>query len=489
MNTNFHNNAEDFRALVERVLNGEATSGDLKRFNEALASDKAARRCYMEMQMFDAALRDEVNAASGERLEASGEAIVFEQEPPATSADSSNEKPSSRWAFKYYALAAMLALAAVMAVLFTTKAGVFEVVFVDGVERGDFSPSSKWISAGDQIVLPEGGVVEFKSEDNRFALKGPAELLVGARDRLSLTKGSIWAELEGDPVRISVPNGEIVDIGTILGVFVDEKTGTRLDVFDGKARMTSAQDVARSKVISAGQSLMVEGLDWRPLVGVADMGFYVTTAPKRLGLNFIEREEEAVIINSTRPYSAKWQNVTGSHGSHQLANSPVRATWAGGHTFGRGKSDTPEDAILNGGLTTKAWRPVEVKAAQSYGFRIPGTSEQGAVVQLSNLGAWLKSSQADKYRLTLFCNVVRRTDGPYSPIRIYEDATMSGSPIHQWNPESENIDTFIRKDRGPGREYYIKEIEYDFSGDSLVIHVPSGAERTHLSAIMLTLVE
>jgi hypothetical protein len=259
-----------------------------------------------------------------------------------------------------------------------------------------------------------------------------------------------------------------------------------LDVFDGKAKMASAQDAMRSQILTAGESLLLEGLDWHPLLGLADTRFYATTRPKRLGINFINREEEAAFIQSLRPYSAMWQSVHQRHGRTQLAESPVQVAWVGAHAWGSGGGDTPDEAILNGGLTTKRWRPSEVQAAQSYGFQ--GLSG-GAVVRFSNLSEWLETSGANAYRLTLFCNVVKTPDMSFSPIRIYGDATMSGRPIHQWNPQSENLKNLIRRDRGPGKEYYIKEIDVTFSEDSFVVYFPSSVERTHISAVMLTLVE
>jgi len=486
MNNNFHNDA-DFRALVERVLDGEASSEDLKLLNETLATDESARRCYVEMQMFDSALHDELNAGEGEGMESSAEAIEFEPQSAVDEASASKGGVSRQWAFKYYAVAAMLAAAAIMAVLLTGKDEVFEVVSVAGVQKADSFTTAKWISKGEKIELPEGAVLEFKSEDgNRFALKGPAELRVESGERLSLTRGSLWAELEGEPIRISVPNGEITDIGTILGVFVDEMAKTRLDVFDGQARMASAKNDNRKQVIAAGQSLLLKGLDWQPVLGVADMRLYATTKPKRLGVNFIQHEEEASFIQSTRPYSAMWHSVSEAHGTTQLADSPVRVTWVGAHTHGRQNNDTPEGAILDAGLTTKLWRPSEVQAAQAYGFQ---RVKRGAVIQFSNLSAWLKSSQAKKYRLTLFCNIEKTEDLSYTPIGIFKDAAMSESPIHEWNLESENLKTFIRSERGPGREYYIKEMEYNFTEDSFVLYFPSEVERTHVSAILLTVVE
>ncbi len=408
----------DFIDLVERVLNHEASLDDIAHLNAVLPQDPSALRYFVEMRMLHDSLEDRMGAASRELDSIEGRLIEFPVRPRAHAVVGSIPAKTG-WTWRRWAAAAVVLLAAGGAFWGGYRLlhpPAFEVVARNGTGFSAVPPQGEWIREGQRLKLTHGAVELRSADGNSLTFEGPGELTVHNRERLILGSGLLWAELEGGPLRIRVPRGEITDLGTTFGIDQSSGTSTRIDVFDGGVRFSDSADTTHSVEAKKGESLISSGSDWTPERGKADAARYTSGIRRPLGFSFAADDSEAARIRSSLAFGARWTTVTTPAGAAEMHNSPVHVAWAGSHLFSTGASGSPEAAVLHTHHCGFPWqKDFHTRSGEARALGLPD-SGGGIVLRFSNLASWLDQIGARGYRVMLYRNTGPGEDFDWTPV-------------------------------------------------------------------------
>lgn len=485
MNDNSHLSPK-FAELVQRVLNGEATSEDGVYLNKAMEQNEAARDHYMEMIVLHSAIRKECGTLAAELVSTPDSVIDF---PVAESGSSAAKKP--RYLLKHAAIAAAVAMVAgISFLLFPTGTGskspVYKVVSIRGLGDSNLPDTGEWISSGDALRLSDVSV-EFSSGDgNRFIFHGPGELEVTSRDEFVLKSGSLWAELEGDPIRIRVPNGEITDLGTTFGVHCESGQSSRVDVFDGTVKYTHAENSANVAEVNVGESLEFAGVDWQPHKGEADKSYYLASNKDSLGFTFLFNENEVDLLKQHRVYDASWTGVADKTGIAQLGESPIEVRWAGAHLWQDKESDDAEQLVMYSYICGKDWPKDIREKAEAIGL---DESLGGIVVQFDHLDEWLHQIGASAYNITVLMSDETHPKKQFPSVSLHRSASADSEAFLVWSPEKEELRKSFLNPSSKASRSIVKDFDQSFTESTLVIALDSKTSTTSastLSGVILT---
>jgi ferric-dicitrate binding protein FerR (iron transport regulator) len=218
--------------LIRKYLAGEATEEERKRLRAELEADPAAAGA-----LFDAA---ELERDLGELLRAA-------------------RPRRRRW---IVAAAAAGLLAASAYAFFSGGTDLPRVELVEGAVSPPLAAGER-LEAGQDVDTNRGRLVLRYDDGTRVELGAGSVLReLGSRKSMLLTRGSLSAEVakqpDGRPMVIRTPQGEATIVGTRFRLAV--KTGaTRLDVEEGKVRLTRLVDRASVDVVSGHFAVAAPG--------------------------------------------------------------------------------------------------------------------------------------------------------------------------------------------------------------------------------------
>ena len=359
----------EFVALVQRILDHEASLEDLALLNTILPADPAALRYFVKMRRLHVALEDEFGNSSN-KLDSIEGRVAPAKSGPSAVVSTNGIRPRSasenllpmngrtKRTGRRWAVAAILVLSSFLAYWggqrLLERAEALEVVAQYGTGANGILSSGTWLREGERLRL-EQGVVEIRSADgNLFTFEGPGELVIGDPHSLTLGSGKLWTVIQGDPVRIRTPQGELTDLGTTFGIDRSLPDATRLDVFDGRVRLTDSDDSSRQVEAAAGRHLIRKGSQWPPDPGEADLSRYTAGLRRPVGVVFVGDDAEASRVTSTLPFGAQWTPVRTPAGTVRPKGASFKVTWEGASLTRGGSHESVEAALFHTRLQTKS---------------------------------------------------------------------------------------------------------------------------------------
>lgn len=210
-----------FESLLSKYHDNELSEVELQELQTVLSKDDAALAQYLDAVAVEVLIEE---SAAGEEVSV-----------PTVLTESRSE--SVNWAWLAFAAIAASLLVAGAWVLFPGNANDAGLQMAKQAPEpskpevvGEVIASTK-VAAGERlpVTMPSGVEIE---------VQGPAKFRVSGDNELVLEQGSLVADVpeQGRGFRVVTPNGDVVDLGTRIGVAVDGDH-SELHVFEGKAEV------------------------------------------------------------------------------------------------------------------------------------------------------------------------------------------------------------------------------------------------------------
>jgi len=280
-------NVDDPRSLLLQYLDGALPDAETSRVESALCEDPALRRLLVEMAV-DGSLVKEAFEAQTDKIaakEGSPQQVLSSEAIRAAAAarrEKAAERPHltprqrKRRAVLRYGILPLAAAAAFLAIVHTYNlhqikqvkyALCAEIIDIRGDVSLDAAPATAGgeVQPGQEVRTGPDGRVTLRYDDKttiEIGEESDLTLLISESrrnrsKRLYLDRGELSADVAKQranaPMRIATPHAEVEVIGTRFTLAVDaEARTTRLEVTEGRVRLTRAADTA-SVVIAGGQ--------------------------------------------------------------------------------------------------------------------------------------------------------------------------------------------------------------------------------------------
>lgn len=114
---------------------------------------------------------------------------------------------------------------------------------------------------GSEIVEIDSGLVRLLFDDGvEVTLQGPARYELNALGKTRLHAGLLTATVPpgAEGFLVSTPVAEVVDLGTVFGVALDDDGVARVSVFDGEVEITPT-DSDQTSLVHEGESVQISG--------------------------------------------------------------------------------------------------------------------------------------------------------------------------------------------------------------------------------------
>lgn len=254
----------DWKSLIARHLDGDASQDELATLSEQLESDPELRLLYLKMARVHATL------ASGGIAEFHAiEADSVQSVPSATAPVEPGRVTSRRW-FLPIAAAAVIAITAALifllkeenpsAITITSLEGSVEWMTADGQERHSLETGRSLLGGEITTLSPDAWVAFAYPDGTRSTVYGLSALRFPESDQkiLHLTRGRLTANVSKQPadrpLLVQTPAAKLEVIGTQFDVVADDET-TSLTVGEGEVEMIPENGKA-SFAVSGGEQAM-----------------------------------------------------------------------------------------------------------------------------------------------------------------------------------------------------------------------------------------
>ncbi|WP_411827472.1 hypothetical protein [Luteolibacter sp. AS25] len=427
---------QEFTELVQRVLDKEPTLEDLAALNRILPQDPKALRYFVKMSMLNNSTMDRLGA---EELENSTipEASSTTRKPVA---DLLSKLFSNSWVRRVALAAAAVALSLLLVPGIyhrITSTDVYRVVATS--ETSEYERGS-WIKTYRAYQLEKGSIQIDSPDGNQLTIQGPAAFSLGASNQFTITKGKVWANLDGPPLDLQTRHGLVRDMGTRFGIDQSSAERTRMDVLEGEIQLTSTS--GETATAAKGRALISKSGKWPPEETGADASLYTTNHQQAIGIVFSDSWSDIRRIASERPMDTRWTVGEAYKGRKFLDQSPVAITWSAGKTLGTyGQSGSAVAALFHTHLGGRRGER-ELDDALALGFT--DVEGSGINLKIENLDSWLGQIGAKGYRVEVLRNSAMRnfrfapiaasiSEGS-APLEVVE--TMPGDILSPNYPES-----------------------------------------------------
>jgi ferric-dicitrate binding protein FerR (iron transport regulator) len=215
--------------LTVLLHTGQISAADFAELEAALRDSPSARKAFHRACRLDANLRRHAeNAKALPKIEAVSVPVS-----------------RRRWVIVAgFAAAAVIVIAAVVFWRSSPQADLaIRVLATEGVGSLDM----RSLNAGQWIEL-EGGIIELAlGNKSRVVIEGPAKFAIPSVQHIRLERGRCYAEMEKGSfgLRIETPSGEVLDLGTALGVEVKSAIETAVHVFEGAVEVGNPGERSR----------------------------------------------------------------------------------------------------------------------------------------------------------------------------------------------------------------------------------------------------
>lgn len=254
----------DWKSLIARHLDGDASQDELAKLSEQLESDPEVRLLYLKMARVHAAL------ASGGLAEFHTiEADSVQGVPSATAPVEPDRVTSRKWILPIAAAAVIAITAALIfllkednpsAITITSLEGSVEWMTADGQERHTLETGRSLLGGEITTLSPDAWVAFAYPDGTRATVYGLSTLRFPESDQkiLHLTRGRLTANVSKQPVDrpllVQTPAGKLEVIGTQFDVVATDET-TSLTVGEGEVQIIPENGKASFRV-SGGQQAM-----------------------------------------------------------------------------------------------------------------------------------------------------------------------------------------------------------------------------------------
>lgn len=298
---------ETLDTLIQDLIDGAITAGDLHLLECELESNPTALERYLTFTDLDVLLR--------------AQAEMDDQLPDTARYIREVLRLERRRMF----LTAVTAAAAALLILGI----VLRLIFVpekSSLMSYRFSPSSRFeivrsakntdlaernLGDGDRLELYQGCVELQMDTGVRAVLVAPASMTRRSHKEITLDEGTAWFHVapEASGFRALTSNLEVIDLGTEFGLFAARDRAHEIHVFKGKVRATARSGFRKSETLSTGQSRSVDPVG--RLVALASApGNYIHRLPDslpHLAWSFDELSGDRLAASGTFPSA---ENVT-----------------------------------------------------------------------------------------------------------------------------------------------------------------------------------
>ncbi|MGJ8677039.1 MAG: FecR domain-containing protein [Akkermansiaceae bacterium] len=469
----------EFKELVQRVLDKESSLEDVAILNRTLPQSPEALRYFVKMRMIHSHLLDLMGGDSSQLVsfhDAADTDSCADAQGQALASLSDSRAQSRSWIKKVAIASAALILFSLIApgiyrkILSKNAYQIVAIYNTSEFERGD------WVTTQQSYHLTEGSIQLNSPDGNHLTIQAPAKFAIDSQQKITLTEGRIWAELDGPPLEIHTPQGLVQDLGTIFGIDQSSQKITRIDVLDGKIQLTSPSK--KSTTVAKGNALISESGQWPPVETYADASLYSSNLHKAIGIAFSDNTTDTNRIISERPMSTRWTVAGSSRGKASLNHSPVSINWVSGALISESLADSVTAALFRTHLYGGRWKSADQNMAKSLGFI--GEMDGGIVIRIENLRIWLDQIGATGYRI----EALRNSGVPnvqFLPISAHLPGDVSALETQTTTPADILSPNYPEPaDNHPGGRS-ITAFESTFSSDTLILHVPAGIRRDLLN--------
>ncbi len=479
---------DEFIELVQRVLNGEASLDDLASLNTILPQNPEALSYFVKMRMLHATLTDHLDSPKP-KIATLGQAIRNSESQPIHRFEPKKASPK-KLKRGLFAAAAILLLSLIGAFVFHQfdqhkHQNAYQIVAVTSEPDPSLPTRGEWLQTNRSYKI-SSGVLEMHSPDgNELTIQAPAEFSIDSKHALTLTKGKLWAVLDGPELDIHTPQGLVQDLGTTFGVDQSSANTTRVDVVDGEVQITNAKQ--QSKTASKGFALIADAKRWPPSIAPADASRYHTGLRTPIGITFAKNSVEAAEITNANPMATKWTAITTHTGQTIPNNASFEIRWVGSTFFSENSDQSVESKIFHTHIQGWPWTDKLITQADRLGF--PTDQDLGIAIHLSGMKTWLKQIGASAYTIEVLRNSGVK-DVNFLPVRA--SAEFGEAPIETLTAGPDNLlpanhpDQLISEKGNRASQTF----KTPFSLDTLTITTPSQAhaihqERANISAIRI----
>ena len=247
------------KRLINSMLDEGQTPEQMQQLMTLLDHDPEACEAYLDFMMMHGSLQRQWGGS-------------IAQVPGLPSLSSPVIRPIRRFSLRRHILAAtLLILGSLFGVLWArwyhhkTSTPAYVATLTHAID-------AKWIrsmpSTAPGTLLKQGhyylynGVAEIKLFDGTaITLEGPTQIDLLTTNRVSLTEGVLAARVPSQATGFSVstPSAEIVDLGTYIGVKVDDQGTTWTEVFNGNIKVTVNDLTGTTRFLHNDEAVRVDG--------------------------------------------------------------------------------------------------------------------------------------------------------------------------------------------------------------------------------------
>jgi hypothetical protein len=232
-------------ALTSQLCDGDISAQELDELAAMLAGDKQSIGEYLDHTSLHLAVRERLREShlDSDRLDERIASIEISV-PQAGPSRRAGKRMIRR--LSLLLLAASLLVAAVGLFRYgplgtPDTARITEAIDCDWGEQHWGTPKSASLVAGQEIKLDSGLMVLNFGDGAEVTLEAPVHFMVVAKDRGRLDFGKLTAYVpeKAHGFTVTLPQANVVDLGTRFGAFVSEDGASETHVFQGKVRIES----------------------------------------------------------------------------------------------------------------------------------------------------------------------------------------------------------------------------------------------------------
>lgn len=468
------NDELQFNRLIIKCLEGQISSEELERLNEALATNPEACKIYAETVFINSQIArpgnigtylfDPESASLSSRFDDDFWRELAESEKTAPEIEIPKEKPPRELIQKViypprkeriisrFNIFVFLNTAAIILVLLflrfgLPKEGTEVATLVDSLNakwvgtQGEMTNGTSIVSSNKSLLLHEGYAELLFDNQAKITIEGPAEFQVLTEDQIKLNYGGLYAIVPREAIgfTIKTPSSQIIDLGTEFGVRADLQGDTLLHVMQGKTVLIAGEK-SNKKIVEvtegsakkvSSQNLMVTDVSYNDNLFVRK----IDSANKLVwhGQEYIDLADIVGGGNGfgTGKLDSGIETNTGRRFESpdpELVQNKTSGIFSGGGSYNKVSSLTLIDGVF---VPDSRKGPVQITSAgHTFGF------VDGREVFWGNIfnGAWHASDASMKHNLKLNGQKYGTPDMPAISIHSNQGITFDLQAIRQTIP-------------------------------------------------------
>ena len=308
---NIKNDWNQFRLIIQKSLDGSASSEEIQLLHDNLLRNNEARQFYIDFMMVHGALflmSEELSPKmKGQDVAVFNKALLdlSEYEKAAPAIDESQEKPEreliqrvvypprekrivSKFSIFFLAMNAAAILLIALFVRFMPERGKSYACVIGQYQaqsQGDKFSFQVGQYLDDNLIKLEKGLLKIQMNDgSEVLLEAPVEVSLENDDQLFLIQGKLTASVPKEAIGFTVrtPSASIIDYGTEFGVKVDRYANTEAHVLKGNIKVgigSNPRILEETLRLSTNQAACVSGRTLKEIPSETDQFVYGIPSP------------------------------------------------------------------------------------------------------------------------------------------------------------------------------------------------------------------